>query len=169
MSLFGKKADAPPTVPPPLAQQPRPPTDEPRAHGRSYGVADLIQLMKSIPIDHQPDLVVQVVKSTLKSVGVHVPDIIEDAMRHEGQLKDRIAGVEGEIQALSEEIDRRKELIVQLQADMADLTYAKERWQDATSTASSPPPEPHAKSHVLPPPLPPPFPKNASGKPPELV
>jgi hypothetical protein len=165
MSLFGKKAEAPPTVPPPLPPVARAPSDDARAHARSYGVTDLIQLMKSIPIDHHPDLVVQVVKSTLQSVGVHVPDIIEDAVRHEGQLKDRIVGLEGEIQALSEEIERRKELILQLQGEVADLAYAKERWQNATGTASVPPPESptHTKSHVLPPPLPPPFPKTVSG------
>ena len=45
MSLFGKKPE-PPTLMPPEA-----PASEPRAQGRAYGIADLIRLLKTIPVD----------------------------------------------------------------------------------------------------------------------
>ena len=65
MSLFGKKPEPQPIM------QPRAPGDEPATPNRSYGVAVLIRLLKTIPVDQHPDLVVRVVKTTLESVGVH--------------------------------------------------------------------------------------------------
>ena len=176
MSLFGKKIEPPPAFqPPPFQPPPKQPgyaSGEPPAPKRSYGVADLIMLMKTIPIDHHPDLVVQVVKSTLASVGVQASDIIEDALHHENTVKDRIASIESEIDGMNQEIERRRDLIAQLLLDVADLTYARERWQSAETSGfvsapveESPPP---AKPHTLPPPLPPPFHKPSTAKPPEL-
>src|SRR5262249_26324822 len=92
MSLFGKKIEATP-APPPVMPPPLPPVHAPPADAapqrRGYGVADLIMLMKTIPTDRHPELVVRVVKSTLESVGVRPTDIIEDALRHEGVVRDR--------------------------------------------------------------------------------
>jgi hypothetical protein len=181
MAIFGKKPEPPPpAIQPPLppVQQPARAAEEPIAR-RPYGVAELITLMKTIPIDHQPDLVLQVIRTTLESVGVRISDIMDDASRHETNVKDRISSLEGEIDGLVQQIDRRRDLITQLQGDVTELTYAKDRWQSAQSggIAAAPPSEPrearepHAgpKPPTLPPPLPPPFPKSAQGKPPELV
>jgi hypothetical protein len=174
MAIFGKKPEpTPPAIQPPLPSpaitppQPRATSAEPAPH-RPYGVAELITLMKAIPIDHHPDLVLQVVKSTLESVGVRIADIMEDATRHESQVKDRISSLEGEIDGLVQQIDRRRDLITQLRGDVTELTYAKDRWQNAQSagaiqiTTDSAPSLPRASS--LPPPVPPPFPKGAPAK-----
>jgi hypothetical protein len=154
-------------MPPPL-----PPTPEPAPPKRGYGVADLISLMKTIPTDRHPELVVRVVKSTLESVGVRPNDIIEDALRHEGVVRDRIGALEGEIAGLEQEIERRRELIADLQTNIADLIYARERWQAAESgrlAASDGDGVSPGKPHTLPPPLPPPFPKGAAVKSPDTV
>ena len=163
MSLFAKKPETPPMHAPatkPVGHAKK----EPAAKGPSYGVADLIALIKSIPIDHHPDLVVQVVKTTLESVGVHVADIMDDAARLESDVKDRIAAIEGEIGGLAQEIDRRRDLIAQLRSDVADLTFAKERWQKADNAMfTAPPPKAAAEPKTHPPlPLPPPFHKSTS-------
>ena len=167
MSLFGKRNE-PPSMQPPAMPPPLPPVHAPEAAPkRGYGVADLIMLMKTIPTDRHPELVVRVVKSTLESVGVHANDIIEDALRHEGAVRDRIAALEGEIDGLEQEIERRRGLIAELQTDVADLIYARERWQSAESSRLAAADEGAgavAKPHSLPPPLPPPFPKTAPAK-----
>jgi hypothetical protein len=165
MSLFGKKAEPQPSF------QPQTPSDERPAQGRSYGVADLIRLLKSIPVDQHPDLVVRVVKTTLESVGVHSSQVVEDALRQEGAIGDRISVLEGEIEGLTGEIQARKEQIAQLRTELSETTYAKERLQSAEGVmhaAPSPEPSLHApKPRSLPPPLPPPLHKSSSGKPPE--
>src|SRR5258708_27062226 len=106
MSLFGKKLEPPPpSIQPPHPQPPphppvyQPPPD-PSASKRAYGIAELVELMKTIPIDQHPDLVVRVVKSTLASVGVRASDIIEDALVHEDRVRAKIACVESEIAEL---------------------------------------------------------------------
>src|SRR4051794_34245770 len=108
MSLFGKKVEPPPMQPPAMPPS-LPPVYAPGAEAaqqkRGYGVADLILLMKTIPTDRHPELVVRVVKSTLESVGVRANDIIEDALQHEGVVRDRIGTLEGEIDGLEQEIE----------------------------------------------------------------
>ena len=168
MSLFGKKPEPPAAVPAvPAVDQ-----GEPAAPNRPYGIMDLIRLMKTIPIDHHPDLVVRVIRTTLESVGVHSSAVVEDALRQENAIRDQIAKVEGDIEGLAREIQDRRAQIAQLEVDLAETIYAKERLQGAeTVMADSPAGDAvtHvSKPRVLPPPVPPPH-KNPSGKPPEPV
>src|SRR6185369_15159073 len=133
---------------------------------RGYGVADLILLMKTIPIDRHPELVVRVVKSTLESVGVKANDIIQDALNHEGVVRDRITSLEGEIDGLEQEIQRRRELIAELHVNISDLVYARERWEGAESGRIAAEHDPASPTKLsLPPPMPPPFPKAPPAKP----
>jgi hypothetical protein len=166
MSLFGKKPEPQPII------QSQSPAEDRGAPGRPYGVAELIRLLKTIPVDQHPDLVVRVVKTTLESVGVQSSHVIEDALRHEGAINDRIAVLEGEIDGLTSEIRARKEQIAELRVELSETTYAKERLQSAegvmfAAASSGEPPHHAAKPRSLPPPLPPPLHKSPSGKPPE--
>jgi hypothetical protein len=49
------------------------------AGSKTPRIGEAIQLMRSLPVDQHPDLVVRVVRATLGSLNVHLPDIIEDA------------------------------------------------------------------------------------------
>jgi hypothetical protein len=161
MSLFGNKP-APPPFNPPLAGG-----EGASASVRSYGVADLVRLLKTIPVDQHPDLVVRVVKTTLESVGVHSSQVLEDALKQEGVIHERIAVLEKEIEGLTGEIQQRREQITQLQVELSEATRVRERLQSADGVRSAAPPtEPGQKPRSLPPPLPPPLHK-PSGKPPE--
>jgi hypothetical protein len=166
MSLFGKRPEPTPTP------QPHVTNDDPAAPNRPYGVIDLIRLMKTIPIDHHPDLVVRVIKTTLESVGVHSSAVVEDALREENAIRDRIAKVEGDIDGLTREIQDRRDQIKQLHVDLSETIYAKERLQSTESVIlASTLGEVVAqasKPRTLPPPLPPPH-RTPSGKPPEPV
>ena len=78
MFLFGKQDE----------QRSSAPSDA-AGHG-GYGIADLIRLLKVIPTDHHPQLVVQVIKTTLESVGVKSSAVIEDAIIRENAMRDAI-------------------------------------------------------------------------------
>jgi hypothetical protein len=166
MSLFGKKPE------PPASAQTYAPNDDSAASNRPYGVIDLIRLMKTIPIDHHPDLVVRVIKTTLESVGVQSSAVIEDALRQESAIRDRIATLEGDIDGLKREIQDRRDQIAQLQVDLSETIYAKERLQSTETVilaAAAGDASAHgSKPRTLPPPLPPPH-KTPSGKPPEPI
>ncbi len=158
MSLFGKLVEpALPTAP-----------SEQNRHG-AYGVGDLIRLLKSIPIDHHPELVVQVIKTTLESVGVQSSAVIEDALAQENGMRDAIEMLESQIVVLSQEVEARQHQIAQLQVEMRETMHARSLLSNAELPAESVPlidlgggvdHEPRS----LPPPLPPPRRKAASGR-----
>ena len=162
MSLFGKKPESPASF-----VQPRVGDDAHASSNRSYGVADLIRLLKTIPTDQHPDLVVRVVKTTLESVGVQSSQVVDDAIRHETQVNERIKVLESEIEGLTGEIQTRRDQIAQLQVDLAETTYAKDRLLSVEGVELSSPLNDglHGPKRTLPPPVPPPLHK--SGKPPE--
>ena len=62
-----------------------------KAGSPKYGIAEAIQLMRTLPTDQGVELVVRVVRATLASLDVRLPDIIEDASRKQKAVRDRIA------------------------------------------------------------------------------
>ena len=82
--------------------------DEPRPH---YGIEQAIQLMRALPVDQNPALVVAVIKTTLESLKVKVSDIIEDAARKQKDLEERVGNLKRAIADFEKEIETRKEEI----------------------------------------------------------
>ena len=63
MSIFGKKWEG-----------------EHSGTGR-HGIGDVIRLLRSLPVDQHPELVVQVIRTTLEALEVvHVSDLVQDAV-----------------------------------------------------------------------------------------
>src|SRR4051812_12313143 len=105
-----------------------------------YGIAEAIQLLRGLPVDQNPDLVVRVVRATLASLSVHLSDIIEDASKKQKATQDRIAAEHGKVAELEKQLaDHRKE-IAALEADLKETTTVKDRLQMAEKAGSSPPP-----------------------------
>jgi chromosome segregation ATPase len=124
MSLFGKKeGDHDPT--------------DPSVRG-SYGVADIVRLMRTLPVEKNAELVVEVVRSTLESVRVRVADIIEDAVRKQQELSEHVAKLQSEILQLESDISVRREEIAGVEAELAEVTAARQRLELAERRASSP-------------------------------
>ena len=112
MSLFGKQVEhvsAPSHV---------------AGHG-AYGIGDLIRLLKTIPIDHHPQLVVQVIKTTLESVGVKSAAVIEDAIAQEHGIRDALEMLESQILVLRQEIEARQDQIAQLHVALRETADAR--------------------------------------------
>jgi hypothetical protein len=104
------------------------------SHG-GYGIAEAIQLMRTLPTDQNGELVVRVVRATLASLSVHLPDIIEDATRRQKVTQDRIAAVHIQMAELEKQLDTHGREIAALEADLKETTSVKERLQQAEKLA----------------------------------
>jgi hypothetical protein len=139
MAIFNKKSEprieveqgqrASIASPPPVAAAP------PR---RAYGIGDAIVLMRSLPVDQNVDLIVQVIRATLASMNVRVQDIIEDAVRKEKATEAGIASLHGKVDELERELEARRQEILGLEVDLKETTAVKERLQLAESIATVP-------------------------------
>jgi hypothetical protein len=98
--------------------------DEPRPH---YGIDQAIQLMRALPVDQNPELVVAVIKTTLESLRVKVVDIIADADRKTKDLEERTANLKRAIADFEKEIETRREEIGRLEADHKETTGVRAR------------------------------------------
>lgn len=98
--------------------------DEPRPH---YGIEQAIQLMRALPVDQNPALVVAVIKTTLESLKVKVSDIIADAARKQKDLEDRVSNLKRAIADFEKEIETRREEIGRLEADHKETTAVRGR------------------------------------------
>ncbi len=142
-----KPAPPPPAAPPPAAPTPAPAakapepaapvakaaTPAPAAAARApapeaddYGIEKAIELMRSLPQENV-ELVVQVVKFSLESVGIKLPTIIEDAIRRQKDITGRIGVLKGEIADLEGEIKQRRDEIDRLEADHKETTMVRDR------------------------------------------
>jgi hypothetical protein len=148
MSIFNKKSEPEPSRP---AADVVPPAVGASA-GKVYGIAEAIQLMRTLPVDQNPDLVVRVVRATLASLNVHLPDIIEDANRKQKTISERIAAVHVQVADLEKQLDTHRKEIAGLEAEMKETTGVKERLQMAEKAGAMPPPFTHEK-HPTPAPL----------------
>jgi hypothetical protein len=108
---------------------PAPPRDdEPRPH---FGIQEAIQLMRALPVDQNPELVVAVIKTTLESLKVKVADIIVDASKKQKDLEDRVANLKRAIADFEKEIETRKEEIARLEADHKETSSVRARLEMA--------------------------------------
>jgi hypothetical protein len=104
--------------------QAAPPSGPPPA----YGIADAINLMRSLPQDLQTtDIVVQVIKRTLESAKIDVAAIIADATHKEDMIEKRIRELQSQIENYQHEIETRSGEISRLQGDLEETSRVKER------------------------------------------
>ena len=116
----------------------------PSAGTAAYGIAQAILLMRSLPVDQNVELVVRVIRQTLESMHVQLPDIIDDASAKETALQGRMERLDLEIEAYAEQIEVRRQEISQLQAELRETSTVKDRLllaqkQVATAAAPAPP------------------------------
>jgi DNA repair exonuclease SbcCD ATPase subunit len=105
---------------------------------RGYGIAETTLLMRTLPVDQNVELVVRVVRSTLESMNVQLPEIIEDAAAKEKDLQARMATLNSEIAEFTKQIDGRKQEIARLEEELSETTTVKERLQLAQKLAGKP-------------------------------
>jgi hypothetical protein len=113
-----------------------------------YGIEKAIELMRTLPQENV-ELVVQVVKFSLESVGIKLPAIIEDAIRRQKDIQGRIGVLKGEISELEQEIKTRKDEIERLDADHKETSMVRDRLELAENIGK-PRPAPSPSSPGLP-------------------
>ena len=160
MALFSKKESVP-------AQAGGEAKARGKASARGYGIAEAMLLMRTLPVDQNVELVVRVIRSTLESMDVQLPDIIDDAVAKEKTLESRMETLNGEIAEFSKQIDMRRQEIGRIEGELTETTTVKERLLLAQKLAGQPtarPPAPAGKAAPGTPPAPPPIMGKMSGK-----
>jgi hypothetical protein len=174
MGIFGKKKDDElqeaineTTEPPKPAEPPELPK---KTSNGGYGIDQLVHLMRRLPTDNV-ELVVRVLKETLESVKIAVPDLIKGAEKRELELtsnitehKKSIAMLEEELAAKKKQIEdsiaAKKKAIAELEAAHKEVTQVHDRLNLALKmdqpTITAMPPPPPAAPKASPPPPPPP-------------
>ncbi len=126
MSLFGRKSDDAElengTVP--------------KRHG-GYGIDDAIQLMRTLPVNQQPDLVLLVVRNTLASMNVDLRQVIDSGTNKQERLSASVAKITAAIAELEGEINTRKQELARIEADLAETSAVKERLEVAARWAEA--------------------------------
>jgi len=92
--------------------------------------------MRELPGDQNGELVVKVVRATLASLSVRLPDIIEDASRKQKSVEDRIAAIHATIAELEKQLQGHRAEIATLEADLAETTSVKDRLEAAEKMAA---------------------------------
>ena len=113
-----------PTPAPADVEEPKP--EVPAAAQQEYGIEQAIALMRTLPSD-SVELVVRVVKHTLESTDIGIPNIIADASRKQERIDKRVALLKEEISDLESEIALRTKEIADLEEDHKDTSMVKER------------------------------------------
>jgi hypothetical protein len=128
MSLFGKKSEDAD-----IANGSAPPRQ------RGYGIDDAIQLMRTLPVHQQPDLVLLVVRNTLASMHVDLRQVIESGAAKQERLRSAIAKISTAITELESEIAARRQELALVEADLNETNGVKERLEMAAHWAETAP------------------------------
>lgn len=141
MGFFGTKSEPEPQ---PWSAVTPPPPPPPAPPPLRYGISDAIELFRSLPQGQDGDLVIQVVRTTLASLKVRLPDIIEDASKRMKHIQERMDQGHAQIAKLEQKLqEHRQEIAAQL-ADLRETEQVKARLERAEQFAEDKPPEPAA-------------------------
>lgn len=104
---------------------------------KGYGIQDAVELMRKLPLDDNPQLVMTVIKSTLESAQVLVSDIIQDAIDRLREIENRVSTLHNEIADLEAKIESRRAEIARLEYDHAEVTTVKAQLEFAERQAAA--------------------------------
>ncbi|HEY8079195.1 MAG TPA: hypothetical protein VIF62_33920 [Labilithrix sp.] len=130
-----KPAEAPPPRASPPAQPSAAPA-QPSPKPKTFGIEQAIELMRKLPLDEEPELVLRVVRKTLRSTGVSLEEIVRSAKQREASLGDSVAKDKADIERLEREIAERRASIERATAQANETRKVRERLQDALSNES---------------------------------
>lgn len=142
-SVQSAPAFAPPPGPPPGMQQIQ--LTMPAAVPTSYGIQRAIELMRDLPIDEDPALVLRVVRKTLRSTGVSLEEIVRTATDREVAVIKGIESDRAAIEQLEIQIATRRSNITRLETDLDETRTVRARIEEALET------ETHVGVMALPP------------------
>ena len=124
-----KQPEPSPSGAPPPAAKSAPAVQAPA----SYGIDNVIELMRSLPLKGNPELVVEVIKKTLESTQISIETIVHEATTKQRALEDRAKQLLAEGGALRAERDKLRQMIQLLQAEFDETSEMMEYLQLSTS------------------------------------
>jgi hypothetical protein len=92
-----------------------------------YGIANALALLRDLPVDANPDLVMRVVRKTLESSHVRVEDLVAEAKSCSGKLEQAIASECASIADLEREIASKNAVVSKLRHELAEMKQAADR------------------------------------------
>ena len=140
---YGDLGAAPPQVQAPSLLPPGPAPAPMAAPQPAFGIESAIDLMRGLPFDENPELVLRVLRKTLRSTGVSVEQIIASAIAREEALTAEGSAQVAAIEQLEQQIAARRAEIDRLAAALSETKNARDRLQHAmeneTKVAPLPP------------------------------
>jgi hypothetical protein len=103
----------------------------PAAVPTSYGIQRAIELMRALPLDDDPALVLRVVRKTLRSTGVSLEEIVSTARERETAIVKGIESDRAAIEQLEIQIATRRANITRLEGDLEETRDVRARIQEA--------------------------------------
>ena len=95
-----------------------------------YSIEQALDLMRSVPVEGLNEkLVVQVVRRTLESAGVNIPELLEEAGRRQDQVTNEIVRIQGEIANLHAQIEAMTAQVASYQEQLAEIGQLRERFE----------------------------------------
>ena len=109
----------------PVKPEPPPP---PRRDGptRRYGVEQVLELLRVLPVDKNQELVAQVIRKTLESVHISIDTIIEDATKAQAEIRKGIESLTQRISDLKQEIAARQKQVAEFEELLAEVNRVKD-------------------------------------------
>lgn len=173
-----RPAASAPALPPAPPSDPAPPA---APAVPKFDVEKAIELMRKLPLDDEPELVLRIVRKTLRSTGVSIEELIRSAKARENALAEDMEKDRATIEQLERDIAARKDNIEKSTARLAETRKVRESLQEAVASESkvgilAPPPEVVARIQAeaaarakaeAPPPKPEPAKAPEQAKPPE--
>jgi hypothetical protein len=99
--------------------------------GTPYTVEQALDLMRGIPTEGMPErLIVQVIRKTLESVGISIPDVLAAASRRQDEVTNEIVRIQGEIASLHQAIEAKSAQVAYYQEQLGEIGSLRERFED---------------------------------------
>ncbi len=94
---------------------------------KRYGIEDVLVLLRELPLDQNPELVMRVVRKTLESKEVRVDELVAEAKTTVAKLEKTIETERATIAQLEREIASRQSTVAKLAKEIAEMKQAGQR------------------------------------------
>lgn len=115
---------APPAAPPTLKSE----SPIPEASKLTYGIEDVIQLMRDLP-DNKKEMVILIVQKTLVSAKIDIKSILEKAAKKIESLQSKNDKLRAEIRELEEMIIQKKSDVDRLRRDIEETQQVRQSFE----------------------------------------
>jgi DNA repair ATPase RecN len=101
------------------------------AQGQNYSIDQALALMRSVPAEGLNErLVVQVIRKTLESAGISIPQVLGAVVQRQDEVTNEIVRIQTEIASLHQQIEIKTAQVQNYQDQLAEIDQLRERFED---------------------------------------